>query len=64
MMKIHIKEDIYKCFTFFTYKSLFFAYPDQFVKHGNVSDIEKKYRMDTHSIKNKIHNEIKKAKNF
>ena len=41
-------------------KSLFFAYPDTFIKQGNVSDIEKKYRMDKISIKNRIIHEIKK----
>ena len=42
--------------------SLFFHYPDQFIKQGSVSDIEKKYKMDSISIKNKIIYEIKKPK--
>ncbi len=40
-------------------KSLFFAYPDQFIKHGDVSLIEKKYKMDSSSIKNRIIKEMK-----
>ncbi len=31
-------------------KSLYYAYPDKFIKHGTVSEIEKKYHMDTESI--------------
>ena len=31
-------------------KSLYFAYPDQYIKHGSVSELEKKYHMDTDSI--------------
>lgn len=42
--------------------SLFFHYPDQFIKQGSVLDIEKKYKMDTLSIKDKILYEIKKPK--
>lgn len=31
-------------------KVLCFGYPDKFIKHGNVSDIEKKYKLDIDSI--------------
>ena len=33
-------------------KGLYFAYPDKFIKHGTVSEIEIKYHMDLESIKN------------
>ena len=38
----------------------FFAYPDKFIKHGSVSQIENKYGMDTQSI----YNELKKFLNI
>ena len=31
-----------------------FGYNDCFVEHGNVEELEKKYKMDTQSILNKI----------
>lgn len=31
-----------------------FAYPDEFIKHGNTADIEKKYGLDAYSIANAI----------
>lgn len=34
--------------------SQFYAYPDEFVKHGSVSDIEKKYKLDVNSISKDI----------
>ena len=36
----------------------FYAYPDKFIKHGSVSQIEKKYGMDTLSIYNDIKKNI------
>lgn len=39
--------------------SLFFAYPDQFIKHGSVKDLEKKYKIDSDSIYRKILYKIK-----
>jgi deoxyxylulose-5-phosphate synthase len=30
------------------------GYPDEFVKHGTVSDIEKKYGMDVQSIVKRV----------
>lgn len=35
-------------------ESLYFAYPDEFIEHGSVSDLEKKHKIDTKSIYNKI----------
>jgi 1-deoxy-D-xylulose-5-phosphate synthase len=35
-------------------QSMFFAYPDEFIKHGNTPDIEKYYGMNAESITNKI----------
>ncbi len=32
----------------------FFAYPDQFIEHGSVSDLEKKYGQDVNSIYHKV----------
>ncbi len=34
-------------------KSCFFGYPDEFIKHGNVDEIEKLYGLDKESIYNK-----------
>ncbi len=31
-----------------------FAYPDEFIKHGTVQEIEKLYGLDTQNIKNEI----------
>ena len=31
-----------------------FAYPDKFIEHGSVNDIEKKYKMDIDSIEKKV----------
>lgn len=31
-----------------------FGYPDEFIKHGKVDELELKYRLDKHSIENKI----------
>jgi 1-deoxy-D-xylulose-5-phosphate synthase len=35
-------------------QSIYFAYPDEFIKHGNTVDIEKFYGMNAESITNKI----------
>ena len=32
------------------YKTSIFAYPDEFIKHGSIPDIEKKYGLDVDSI--------------
>ena len=37
-------------------KILSFGYPDEFIKHGNSEDIEKKYKVDAESIANKFMN--------
>ena len=42
-----------------TYKGKIFAYPDEFIKHGSIQDIEKKYGLDSNSIYNKIKKIIK-----
>lgn len=42
-----------------TTKIIPFAYPNTFIKQGNVDEIEKKYQMDTNSIINKIKEEFK-----
>ena len=36
------------------YKTNIFAYPDEFIKHGSIPDIEKKYGLDVDSIYKKI----------
>ena len=35
-----------------------FGYPDVFVEHGSVDDLEKKYGLDEESILNSIKNEV------
>ena len=35
-------------------KALYFAYPDKFIEHGDVSQLEKKYKNDEDSIYNEI----------
>ena len=37
-----------------SYKTTIFAYPDEFIKHGSIPDIEKKYGLDVESIYKKI----------
>ena len=32
----------------------YFAYPDEFIKHGNCDDLEKLYGMDAKSIADKM----------
>ena len=44
-----IKSNLSKC-----YKTTNFAYPDEFIKHGSISEIEKKYGLDIESIYKKI----------
>ena len=48
-----IKANLSKC-----YKTKIFAYPDEFIKHGSIPEIEKKYGLDVESI----YEEIKKDK--
>ncbi|MBP5678323.1 MAG: 1-deoxy-D-xylulose-5-phosphate synthase [Bacilli bacterium] len=36
----------------------FFAYPDQFIEHGSVSELEKKYKQDIPSIYKTIHKNL------
>lgn len=36
-------------------KSKYYAYPDRFIKHGSVEEIEKKYNLDSKSIYEDIH---------
>ena len=38
-----------------------FLYPNKFIKHGSVEDIEKKYGLDTESIYNYVINNFKKG---
>lgn len=38
-----------------------FGYPNKFIKHGSVEDIEKKYGLDTESIYNYVINNFKKG---
>jgi len=33
-----------------------FGYPDEFVKHGGVSEIERKYGLDANSVANEVEN--------
>ena len=48
-----IKANLSKC-----YKTTIFAYPDQFIKHGSIPEIEKKYGLDVESIYKKIKKDI------
>ncbi len=36
------------------YSSYYFGYPDEFIKQGETTQIEKKYKLDKYSIANKI----------
>ncbi len=47
-----IKANLSKC-----YKTTIFAYPDKFIKHGSIPEIEKKYGLDVESIYKKIKKE-------
>ena len=38
-----------------------FGYPNKFIKHGSVEDIEKKYGLDTESIYKYVINNFKKG---
>ena len=38
--------------------SLYFAYPDEFIEHGSVDELEKKYKQDIQSIYQKVKKEI------
>lgn len=40
-------------------KSKYYAYPDKFIKHGSISEIEKKYKLDVDNIYNDIKEFIK-----
>lgn len=40
-------------------ESIFFAYPDKFIEHGDVSQLENKYKTDEDSIYNEIYNLVK-----
>ncbi len=42
--------------------SYFFGYPDEFIKQGDTSEIEKKYKLDKFSVANQIVKCIKNAK--
>jgi len=44
-----IKANLSKC-----YKTTIFAYPDEFIKHGSIPEIEAKYGLDVDSIYKKI----------
>lgn len=41
-----------------TYPTLSFGYPDEYIKHGTVNEIEKKYGLDPESIYKKIKKEL------
>ena len=41
-------------------KSSYYAYPDNYIKHGSIKDIEKKYKLDVDSIYKDIKEFIKK----
>ena len=41
-------------------ESKYYAYPDKFIRHGSVQQIEEKYKVDTNSIYNDIINILKK----
>ena len=43
-------------------KSYYYAYPDEFIKHGTVSEIEKKYHIDKDSIYEDIKKHFMKSK--
>ena len=44
-----IKANLSKC-----YKTTIFAYPDEFIKHGSIPELEHKYGLDVESIYKKI----------
>lgn len=44
----------------YTCKTINFGYPDEFVKHGSISEIEKKYKLDELSIYQRIKKEYNK----
>ena len=37
-----------------TIDAKYYAYPDKFIKHGSIKEIEKKYKLDVESIYNDI----------
>ena len=39
-------------------KAEFYAYPDQFIEHGSVAELEKKYKQDVDSIYNDVYKKI------
>ena len=43
----------------YTCKTINFGYPDEFVKHGSINEIEKKYKLDEESIYQRIKKEYK-----
>ena len=44
-------------------KSLFFGYPNEFIKHGSIEELEKIYGLDKISISKKIFKMFEKEKN-
>ncbi len=40
-------------------KGFYYAYPDKFIEHGSISELESEYGLDTESIFNDIINELK-----
>jgi 1-deoxy-D-xylulose-5-phosphate synthase len=44
-----IKAELSRC-----YKTINFAYPDEFIKHGSIPELEKKYGLDVESIYKRI----------
>ena len=48
-----IKSNLSKC-----YKTTNFAYPDEFIKHGSIPEIERKYGLDIDSIYKKIKKDL------
>ena len=43
-------------------KLIKFAYPDEFIKHGSVAEIEEKYGLDAESISERIKQQLKRSK--
>ena len=46
----------------YTCKTINFGYPDEFIKHGSVDEIEKKYGLDVNSIYERIKKEYNSVK--